>query len=82
MLGGYTYRVGYGGNGAGERYAWHFAEQWIAGRLAAAGLKPAVVRGVLGWWLSFPHRALASIEMGGWRTSFGRKGGRPKRSGT
>lgn len=61
---GQEYRVGYGGNGAGERYAWHFAEKWALERLVEAGLPAPVARGV--WeWRYWPHRALAKLATAG-----------------
>lgn len=76
VLCGETYSVGYGQNGAGGRYVWHYAKEWMKRKLIAAGLADDAVDGVISWWASFPHRALASIEMGGWRTDFLYPGGR------
>lgn len=75
-LGGEVYRVGYGQNAAGERYAWAGAREWIEEKLLAAGLSRAVAGDVISWWCGYPHRALASIELGGWRTDFAERAAR------
>lgn len=51
---GETYRVGYGQNGAGERYAWHGAQSWVnpsksgtasrGGPLTPSGIPPSITR--------------------------------------
>jgi hypothetical protein len=55
-LAGEVYSVGYGGNGAGERYAWHFAKKRAMERLLSRGLQKETAESVWSWFSDFPHR--------------------------
>lgn len=59
---GQTRSVGYGGNGAGERYAWHYAKEWAMPVLEEAGVAEDLRRQIWDWWSDYPHRALSAVE--------------------
>lgn len=60
---GETYRVGYGQNSTGVRYCWYYAQQWVEGILKANGLSMRAAHSVWDSSLSYPHRALRTIDM-------------------
>ncbi|MYE00094.1 MAG: hypothetical protein F4Y03_02280 [Alphaproteobacteria bacterium] len=60
---GEVYRVGYGGNSAGVRYAWCAAEDWARGILVDQhGFTKRAFHAVWEWAFSYPHRALREVE--------------------
>lgn len=59
---GETYRVGYGGNGTGERYVRHAAGEWAKGLLVRAGLSQQAAHAIWDEWSDYPHRCLDTIE--------------------
>ncbi len=60
---GQTYRVGYGGNSTGERYCWHYAREWVAGKLRAAGMTARERQQIDDWCFSlYPHRVLSAVD--------------------
>ena len=59
---GETYGVGYGQNGAGERYVWYFAEVWARDRLEAAGVPKRLRETIWDRSFGFPHRAIIAVD--------------------
>lgn len=60
---GETYKVGYGQNGAGVRWAWAGAEKWAMGVLKKNRVRAATQRTIWAWALGdYPDRALAAVE--------------------
>lgn len=59
---GQTYSIGYGGNSTGERYAWHYAEEWAVGVLVEGGMPEETARRIWSWCRRYPHRALEIAE--------------------
>lgn len=58
---GETYRVGYGQNGAGERYAWHGAQSWVQSVQVRHGLSRRATYAIWDTALDYPHRAIAIV---------------------
>jgi hypothetical protein len=58
---GETYSVGYGQNGAGERYIWHYAKDWAFGVLASHGFSKRACAAIWGCAFDYPHRALEVV---------------------
>src|SRR6185312_4539522 len=59
---GQTYGVGYGQNGAGERWVWAYAEKWMIDVLKREGFTTrAAYRIANGDWSTYPHRLLATV---------------------
>lgn len=59
---GESYRVAFGQNSAGIRYAWADAEMFCRRVLSARGFSGRAIKLVWGWWPTYPHRALAAVE--------------------
>lgn len=59
---GETRGVGFGGNSAGERYAWHAAECWAVDVLMRNGLGRRAAHRIWGLVGSYPHRALRVVD--------------------
>ena len=55
---GSTYAVGYGQNGAGERYTWEYAKNFAVQALVEEGVAAPDADLVWEWANTYPHRAL------------------------
>lgn len=59
---GETYKMAVGRNGAGARYAWHYAKTFAAEVLMRNGLSRTASHLLLDGFSDYPHRCLATVE--------------------
>lgn len=59
---GQTHRVANGGNSAGVRYVWSYAEDWARAILLAEGFTKRAFHSIWDSAFEYPHRSLQAVE--------------------